>query len=327
MQPCVYASASWGIHDKRWRDALVRIGYQPQLFRLGYEADSIDVLRSKIAEAVNEETPILAGPLDRITRELLGLPGRLVGLSWGFDLHQIVDAHWLRDLDALVIDSSATLQIALDAGLPRHRITLLPWGIDLSKFVPEGSVADLSFWSVPHEAPVVLSMRAHEPLYRIGDIIDAFARIVPLAPGAHLVIGHSGSLTQKLKHQIADLGIQNQSHFIRTLPEHELAPLLRRAHCYITASEVDGTSVTLLQAMACGTAVVASDTPGNSEWVQPGLTGRTFPVGDIQQLAKQAAASLTGDSSAMIKSALQLVRQEANWEVNIVRLKQALEGS
>jgi glycosyltransferase involved in cell wall biosynthesis len=53
----------------------------------------------------------------------------------------------------------------------------------------------------------------------------------------------------------------------------------------VSASEVDGTSVTLLQAMACGTPVVVSDIDGNRGWVTEGKTGRLFRTGDAGEQA------------------------------------------
>ena len=184
---------------------------------------------------------------------------------------------------------------------------------------------------MPPHAHLVLSLRAHEPIYRVGDIIEAFAR-VPRRPGLHedfpdpyLIIGHSGSLTDELKQRVRDLGIADRTRFLGSVPEHDLVPLLGRAACYVTASEVDGTSVTLLQAMACGTPVIASDTPGNLGWVDDGVTGFTFPTGDVDALA---APDRPGQpplpDRASCERARALVEREADWHANLPRLRAAL---
>lgn len=327
LRPCIYVSATWGLHDQRWTAALARIGYEARLVRIGYEADSIGSLRSKVETIARPNVPVLAGPLDRVTRELLDVPGRLVGLSWGFDLHEMIDRSWLQRLDALIVDSWATRDIASNAGLSETCITVLPWGVDLSVFTPEGPLLDLSPWSVPIGAPLVLSLRAHEPKYRVADIVDALALLPPQEPAPHLILGHSGTLTEDLVSRVCSLELESRVHFTGTIPEEGLAPLMRAVDCYVTASEVDGSSVTLLQAMACGIAVVASDTPGNLGWVRPDITGRTFPTGDAGALARQIASSLESDNSAMIEEALRLVRQRADWSTNLIHLKRALEGS
>ena len=115
--------------------------------------------------------------------------------------------------------------------------------------------------------------------------------------------------------------------FIGTVPELELVPLMGRAACYVTASEVDGTSVTLLQAMACGTPVVASDTPGNLGWVEDGVTGFTFPTGDVQALASVLERILSSGSGNVTSRARVAVEANADWHANLDRLRLAMELS
>lgn len=327
MKSCIYASATWGIHDERWVDALAHLGYDPILIRLGYEATTLAGLRSAVTESSHPDTPILAGPLNAITESLLGVPGRLIGLSWGSDLYEPIDYTWLPQLDGLVVDSTATFNIAVEMGVPKSRITLIPWGIDLKVFAATGPRADLTRWQIPQDAQVVITLRAHEPHYRVSDVIEAFATVVDVLPSAHLLVGHSGSLTKALTDQTHQLGLDAHVHFIGTVAEKNLAPLLRASDCYVTASEVDGSSVTLLQAMACGTPVVGSDSPGNLGWITPRITGRIFRTGDVDDLAEQILNALNSPREPMTSSAAALIQAEANWAANLSRLKKAVEGA
>jgi len=326
MQPCIYATSGWGIHDERWTTALRDVGFEPTIVRLGIDAQSPSDLRRAVDSHSSATTPVLAGPLDSVACHLTGLPAPVVGLSWGFDLHTMGDTRWLVELEGLIVDSEATALIAESAGVPTTRITRLPWGVDLSVFTPTGPKEDFTRWGVPTGAATVLSLRAHEPLYRVADIIDGFANIADSNPDVHLIIGHSGSLTDELRQRAQQLHIHDRTHFIGSVPESDLPALLRGTRLYVSASEVDGTSVTLLQAMTCGTPVLVSNTPGNLSWIGEADTGHVFQTGNAQDLARGLNAAL-GDPSTndLTRRARNRVLADADWLRNVSRLKQALD--
>ena len=329
VRECVYATAGWGIHDERWVAGLAEVGFNPSVISLGREAKDEEDLQRAVASASRDGRPILAGPLPTVARPLVDAGLRPVGLSWGYDLADAAmrpqDVTWLVRLRGLIVDSEANRELAEHAGLPASRITYLPWGIDLSTFVVDASRVDGPDLDVPESAPIVLSLRAHEATYRVEDILRAFALLPPLAVQPQLVVGHAGSLTADLRRLADELGIAARVRFIGTVPEHDLVPLMGRAACYVTASEVDGTSVTLLQAMACGTPVVASDTPGTLGWVEDGVTGFTFPMGDVQALASVLERILSSGSGNVTSRARAAVEAKADWHANLERLRLAME--
>jgi glycosyltransferase involved in cell wall biosynthesis len=185
---------------------------------------------------------------------------------------------------------------------------------------------------VPPHARLVLSLRAHEPLYRVADIVRAFAAVRRADdahedfPDPYLIVGNSGSLTAELRQLTIDLGVATRVRFVGSVPEPDLVPLLGRAACYVTAAEVDGTSVTLLQAMACGTPVVASATPGNLGWVDDAVTGFTFPTGDVPALTEVLERVLASYPTDVVLRARSLVEERADWHANLGRLAAALDA-
>ena len=327
MKPCVYVTSGWGVHDDRWVAALDSQGFAPTIIRFGIDVSDIPALRTAVAHAASSSIPVLAGPLDSITSALIGIDAPIVGLSWGFDLHAMTDRRWLPELTGLIVDSQATAEIAREAGMADEAITFLPWGTDLETFTPEGPLDDFTRWGVPKGARTIVSLRAHEPLYRVHDVISGFALVAQDAPDVHLIIGHTGSLTPDLRAQARDLGIDARTHFIGALPESDLPALLRSADVYVSASEVDGTSVTLLQAMACRTLILASDSQGNRPWVQPDVTGYLFETGDPTDLAQGIKRLLTAsaeDKDTLTARARSLVVDQADWGTNVGRLRGAL---
>lgn len=324
---CVYASASWGLHDLRWTNALRELRHEPAVVVLGRDAE-IGNFRSAVVEASSGRLPVLAGPLTSVTRHLTvdrDLP-KVVGLSWGFDMHELQaqdDLRWLPRLSGLVVDSDPTMHIALQCGMHESQLTFLPWGVDLDHFTPQGPLFDLSSLPLKPTSRVLLSLRAHEPIYRVDEIINAFAQVQEDHADLVLLIGHSGSLTPQLRAQVTELGLDDRVFFIASVDESQVAELMRASVGYVSASEVDGTSVTLLQAMACGTPVIASDSPGNLSWVSPN-TGFLFHVGSVTQLAAALSQALTMDVTRRTDAALALVRNRADWHANLSRLDTAL---
>ena len=334
---CVYATAGWGLHDERWVGALLEVGLTPHVVSLGRDVPDALELRQAVADAAGTSLPVLAGPLHTVTRPLADLPIRLVGLSWGYDLHDLdadgADLSWLPKLGGLIVDSDANRAIAESAGVDAERITFLPWGVDLLSFPFHAPWIDAFQLGVPPHAHLVLSLRAHEPIYRVGDIVEAFARVERQPglhedfPDAYLIIGHSGSLTEQLQERVRELGIASRTRFIGSVPENDLVPLIGRAACYVTAAEVDGTSVTLLQAMACGTPVIASRTSGNLGWIEDGVTGFTFETGDTDGLASLIYQVNHDYPVDVVERARHRVERDADWRANLPRLRAAMESA
>jgi len=95
-----------------------------------------------------------------------------------------------------------------------------------------------------------------------------------------------------------------------------LAELFSNARAFITASELEGLPLTLLEAMSCGCPVIVSDIPPHREAVGD-LPARRFPVGDIERLSAAMAELETMDTAgldAMGAAAEARVRKHFNWE-------------
>lgn len=307
--------------------ALATLGFRARSVSVGRDVSSPEELNQFLRQERASGVPILAGPLNSVTHALARDGSPVIGLSWGYDIVEMNEVGSLPDLtwiQGLIVDSQFTQLLAMTAGFSREQLTMLPWGVDLDLFTPVGSIADLSRWSVPSTAPVILSARAHEDLYRIADIIDSFAAPDMHSTGAHLLIAHSGSLTSDLVQQAESSGISDRIHFIGQLDENEIPAVMRACDVYVTASTVDGSSVTLLQAMACGLPVVASNTDGNAAWVQDFLTGRLFEVSNPPSLASVLAQTIRSPDGLMSERALHKVRTEADWFANLARLRSVI---
>lgn len=316
----LYVSNSRGVHDNRWMAAMRTSGCTVTPLRIdSADGDALSTVERLVGDLGIDV--VVAGPLTTCTSTLTGVSVPLVGLSWGFDLHEMAgdeltsDSSWMTTLAGLIVDSESTRTIAEGFGVESSRIELIPWGVDLQVFHPDGPRANHP--GLPARARVVLSARAHEPLYRVGDIVAAFENgRYTWDDDVYLVVVNDGPLTSDLQ-----AGAGDHTLFVGRVSEADLAAWLRRSDVYVSASETDGSSVTLLQAMACGAPVLVSDIPGNREWIRDGENGRLLPLGDVEALSLALTEVLASPERLVgTGKALNEVRERADWSRNSPRL-------
>ncbi|MDQ7799258.1 MAG: glycosyltransferase [Candidatus Edwardsbacteria bacterium] len=128
---------------------------------------------------------------------------------------------------------------------------------------------------------LIYSNRMHGKLYRIDKVIEHFAEFMNTAKEDwRLVIAGQGPETGNLKQQVQDLDLQDRVDFVGLLGSRENAAYYNRARIFISLPRSDATSVSLLEAMACGCLPVVSDLPANREWISDGVNGKVVSDGE-----------------------------------------------
>jgi glycosyltransferase involved in cell wall biosynthesis len=287
---------------------------------------------------------IQAGPLQTCAL-LVALAGfrPLVSVSWGSDLLLEADRsawnRWatrftLAHSAAMVGDCNPVRQKAIAYGMPDERIVTFPWGVDLQHFSPNSTAGAqrhdiFSNESTNSEAGpfVLLSTRGWEPVYGVDVIARGFALAARQHPELQLLMLAGGSQAGLLRQIFQQGGVSNQVHFPGQVNQAELPHYYRSADLYVSASHSDGTSISLLEALACGTPALVSDIPGNREWVQPGVQGWWFPDGDAQELAQGITQAIQQRIrlAEMGCAARRLAEEKADWGKNFPQLLKAYE--
>lgn len=170
---------------------------------------------------------------------------------------------------------------------------------------------------------IILSNRLHKPLYRIDKIIQAFAVLVKhdlITTEYRLVIAGSGEESTNLQQIAQDLGISSQVIFTGMLDYTELVKFYQQAQIFVSVPESDGTSSSLLEALAYGCVPVLSNLPANLEWVLDQINGFIAP--EVGQLAQQilAAITLTQNSKQyqnLIDFNHQMILDKASFAINL----------
>ncbi len=162
-------------------------------------------------------------------------------------------------------------------GVPAGRILTFPYGIDVGAFHPAGAGVA--------RGPRIVTNRKLESVYSVETVIDAFAGVREALPDATLTVAGDGSERAALQTRAERSPAAGAITFVGAV-DHAHMPALLSAHdVYVSASRSDTTSVSLLEAMACGLFPVVTDIPANREWLADGESGRLFPPGEATRLA------------------------------------------
>ena len=361
----LYFTRDFNAHDQRFTSALAETSHQVTLLRL--ESQPFTLVPRQIAPGVEEvkwvggndvftwsKTLDYVKDLKRVIAEvkpdvihagpvhmcayLAALAGfsPLVSMSWASDiLHEVkydstvarTARYAMKRTAVLVGDCQAMAKKAVDTyRFPQDRIVLFPWGVDLDLFKPNG-VPYLRSELGWKDAFVYLCLRSWEPVYGVDVVVEAFARAVKEAPNLRLLLYGSGSQNDLIRGMIASNELEEKVFLGGKVNNAELPAVYRSADVYLTAAHSDGSSVSLMEALACGIPSIVSDIPGNLEWVEHGKHGWVFPDGNTAALAAALVSAYEQKKQLkdMAKNARLLAEQKADWKKNFQELLRAYE--
>jgi glycosyltransferase involved in cell wall biosynthesis len=297
---------------------------------------SIDLKR--VIRYINPDL-VHAGPI-QTAAFLTALSGfqPLVSMSWGYDLLRDAErnAVWrwvtrytLARSAVLVGDCETVRARAIAYGMRAERVVTFPWGVDLKHFAPALSEEErLAFrrrWGWGEQAFVLISVRAWEPIYGVEELAHAFVQVSRELPQVCLIMLGNGSLAGRIRRIFLQGGVLDRVQFPGQVSQANLPQYYRSADLFVSASHSDGTSISLLEAMACGCPVLVSDIPGNREWVSHGVQGWLFETGSAEALASaiRRAVEERDRLSQMGRAARHLAEQRADWSQNFPQLLEA----
>lgn len=355
----LYCSENYSPHDHRFLTALAGSGHDIHWLRLEeggriqesrplpeavnvvkWRKDQIPVswgnykdLGSQFGSAVERIKPDLihAGPVQRVAY----LPALinfhpLLAMSWGFDLLEDAqrDKTWnenthfvLQNCDWFTSDCQTTKDIAVSFGIPESRTTVFPWGVNHDIFNPDARGAMRRQVSYEEDL-LIVHTRSWEPRYGVDIALEGFWRALQMAPNLRLFMLGGGSQENQVKHFISDKGLSDRIHLCGYKENEALAGYYQAADVYLSASHIDGSSVALMEAMACGCPALVSDIPANLEWIKDGEQGWVFRDSDAHHLAEKIIhiANHRDESILCGKNARVKAKADADWPKNFAKL-------
>ncbi len=198
--------------------------------------------------------------------------------------------HWLLRLSdqlvqGIVVNAAAVRRHLIeDERIAAGRIHLCYNGIDTAHFQPQPRPGPFRH---PGDFILIGAASVLRPEKGLDTLLEAFAGIRPLAPGLRLIIVGSGPEESRLHALARELALDTVCHFEPAVAD--VAPWLRSFDIFVLPSRSEALSNSLMEAMACGCAPVASRTGGNPELVEHSQNGLLFEPGDAGSLARQLA--------------------------------------
>lgn len=175
----------------------------------------------------------------------------------------------LRQSHTTMLENSDIYQHLLNQGIKNALIA--PPGVDTNLFKPSTEP-----WQ--RTKPIIYLGRLGEPRKGIDRIIRSFKLLKESHDAVpNLILAGRGSLPSELRTLISDLRLISNITVVEEVPQDELIPLLQSASVFIQTSYEEGLGIAVLEAMACGLPVVATETAGTKETIIDGKTGFLIP--------------------------------------------------
>ena len=312
----LYVSNTQNIHDARFIKML-RVIYDVTEVRAGILGEFMRNESSK----TKFHLAIVVGLDYLVDEELQSENFPIIGISLGYDINLAIEesskAKTVRvnaeSMDGIILDSEYSVKQLgkiLTKPLPKYLIS--PYGADLENFE--------SFPIIIKKPLSIVVTRSWSSLHANIDIVEAM-NLMKNSASIHF-LGVSETYSKELLENLLQEGF-HKVQWDSTVTQSDIPKFLQRGWCYVSASRSDGTSISLLEALAAGKICVVSDFPSNLEWVSDGVNGFLFKNGNPNSLA-----SVLDDISQMNVQDLYLIAQNAresvdtrgSWNVNSERI-------
>jgi glycosyltransferase involved in cell wall biosynthesis len=227
-------------------------------------------------------------------------------------LHRHTLAHATK---VIAVSAAVARELRSQRILSDRQIVVVPNGVDIERF---NRATKLNL-GLPEECLLVGSIGELRTLKRHDDFIRAAA----LVPQAHFVLAGvdptpSGEVRTQLEELVIELGLKDRFHFLGWLDQAER--LLCALDVFVSASETESFGLVIAEAMAAGTAVVATETEGAKEVIEDQKTGMLVPIGDVNAIANAIIALLENPGEMGLRA-----KEAANTKFSLKRMVDEIE--
>lgn len=211
-------------------------------------------------------------------------------------------------------------KIIQDYKIKADKITVFPWGIDLNLFKPLDKTECRKKLNLDEKKFIVIFNRHLEGVYGIKYLLRGFKKFSENKNDVLLMIVSGGTLKKEAEDFIKDNRIADKIKFIGPVPNSELPLYLNASDVYLSTSLSDGTSLSLLEAMACGTGIAVTEIPAILEWVNSknGIIIRKKNSDDVSSALEKFYRDDLKHSGLNRK----IINERADWEKNYLKLRQ-----
>ena len=256
-----------------------------------------------------------------------------LSMPWGSDilfepdkslLKRVLVKKVMRQSDHIQCDAeSVKSKILKDYKVPENKVTVFPWGIDLNLFKEQDKNLCRKELGISEDAFVTVFTRHFDIVYGIKDLLEGFKLFCKNKNNIQLLLVSGGPLKDYAVDFINKNNLEPYIKIIGKIPNSKLPVYLGAADVYISPSLSDGTSLSLLEALAVGPGMVVTDVPAIREWVSP-ENGFVIPINNPEEIcnALDSYYSNRGLISKHAASNKEIAKDKADWDKNYLKLKE-----
>ena len=232
----------------------------------------------------------------------------------------------------VVANSQAVRQVLIADGVPAEKVSVIYNGLDLKRLAPQtfSRAETLGLLGLDGETDpprrfisIVANMRHEVKDHRM--FLRAARRVVEVVPDAAFLLAGEGELTDSLRELAAELGIHERTYFLGRC--ERVAELLSVSEICVLSSKAEGFSNSILEYMAAGRPVVATNVGGAAELIREGETGYLVPAGDDEMMAARLIDLLRDPnrSRMMGDAGKRIVEEQFSCEAQLSRTEDLYE--
>ncbi len=166
-------------------------------------------------------------------------------------------------------------------------LRMIPNFVNLAEYRPDARQPEEHL--APSDHKLLVHISNFREVKRVKDVVRIFARVRRAMPATLVMVG-DGPDRPDAEHEARELGVAGDVRFLGRLDT--VAPLLAAADLFILPSQTESFGLAALEAMACGTPVLASRTGGLPEVLTDGVEGILEPPGSVEAMSRRAVALL-----------------------------------
>ena len=247
-----------------------------------------------------------------------------------FQLNRLHRHTLARATRVIAVSAAVAKELRAQRIVNEGQIAIVPNGIDVERFKHALAGLDrtqcLHGLGLPPDCLLVGSIGELRTLKRHDDFVRAAAKIVAKFPETQFVLAGldtsaSGEVRKQLEQLVAELELKDCFYFLGWVDE--AARLLCAMDVFVSASETESFGLAIAEALAAGTAVVATRTEGAQEVVEDGKTGLLVPIGDVERIAA-GVCELLGDAEER-RVMGERAKEAANTRFSLTRMVDEIE--
>ncbi len=320
VSKALYIGETRGVHDLRFLDAI----------KEKYEVDACftsDLINFASIDFESYDL-IVAAPLTgtiSIIPKNLTIP--IVGISLAYDVNSENLSSDLRvnlQRCKLIVCDCKYIEdkIIIEHSFDQEKISVIPFGCDLDLFQSESQQK--------YTEPNILVTRNWFPTHSNKIVVEALQLLHEQGLDFNCTFVGNGPELQETIEKVSNSPMNSKIFFVGPKSPKDIRKLMNESNFYVSASRSDGSSVSLMEALAAGLICIVSDFPSNREWVDHQKSGFLFQNGSAESLCNMIREVLEIKPevlSSISQVGIEVAKSKANWTKNRVDFLRVLESA